>query len=62
MRPSDKLVLLILVLAVGETAWALFAAETSLNILLFYVVLVALSLAFVLIPGLDGEASRRSRR
>ena len=36
----------ILVLAVAETAWALFSACTGLNILAFYAVLVIASAVF----------------
>jgi hypothetical protein len=43
--------LVILAMAVAETAWALYAAETSVSLLLFFAVLVAASAVFFL-PGL----------
>ena len=41
-----RLYLLILVVAVAETAWALFSAETNVNLFLFYAGLVAASALF----------------
>lgn len=38
--------MVILILAVAETAWALFCAEMSVNLLVFYAVLVAISTVF----------------
>jgi hypothetical protein len=52
--PSARLVAVILVMVVAETAWALYCAETSFNLLGFYVVLVAASAVFW-IPGLPGR-------
>ena len=54
----DRMILVILVLAVAETAWALLCAETGANLLLFYVVLVAAS-AVLWIPGLAEKRSAR---
>ena len=51
-----RLLALILVLVVAETAWALFCAETGVNLFLFYVVLVAASTVFW-IPGLSESRS-----
>jgi len=42
----DRLILVILMAAVAETAWALFCAETGVNIFVFYAVLVAVSAVF----------------
>lgn len=47
----DRLIPVILVMVVAETAWALYCAETGFNLLAFYVVLVAASAVFW-IPGL----------
>jgi hypothetical protein len=49
--PSAKLVAVILVMVVAETAWALYCAETSFNLLGFYLVLVVASVVFW-VPGL----------
>jgi hypothetical protein len=51
LRPTARMILVIVVMAVAETAWALYAAETSLDLLLFYAVLVAASAVFF-VPGL----------
>lgn len=40
--------------ALAEVAWALFCAETSANLGLFYVGLVAASVVFF-VPGLAGR-------
>jgi len=40
------MILVILALAVAETAWALFCAEMGVNLLVFYAVLVAVSAVF----------------
>ncbi len=45
-----RLLVVILVLAVAETGWAYYCAEAGVNLLLFYVVLVAASAVFW-IPG-----------
>lgn len=42
----ERMIVVIVVLAVAETAWALFAAEMSVNLLLFYAVLVVVSAIF----------------
>jgi len=42
----DRLILVILMAAVAETAWALFCAETGVNLFVFYAVLVAVSAVF----------------
>jgi hypothetical protein len=55
-----RLILTILVLAVAETAWALFAAETSVNLLVFYAVLVAASAVFF-VPGVAESGGRPPR-
>jgi len=44
------MILVIPLLAIAETAWALVCAEASLNLVLFYVVLVAASAVFF-VPG-----------
>jgi len=44
----------IVVMVVAETAWALYCAETSFNLLGFYVVLVVASAVFW-VPGLSGS-------
>jgi hypothetical protein len=49
--PSARLVTVILVMVVAETAWALYCAETNFNLLGFYLVLVVASGVFW-IPGL----------
>ncbi|HVB95077.1 MAG TPA: hypothetical protein VND41_00560 [Nitrososphaerales archaeon] len=46
-----RMVLVILVVAIAETGWALFCAEAGVNLALFYAVLVAASAVFW-IPGL----------
>ena len=46
-----RMILLVMFLAVAETAWALFCAATGVNIFLFYAVLVAASALFW-VPGL----------
>ncbi|MGH9918780.1 MAG: hypothetical protein ACRD6W_07940 [Nitrososphaerales archaeon] len=40
------MILTILIMVVAETAWALFSAETGMNLFVFYAVLVALSAVF----------------
>jgi len=45
------MILLVIFLAIAETAWALFCAATGVNIFVFYGVLVAASAVFW-IPGL----------
>lgn len=52
--PSARLVTVILVMVVAETAWALYCAETSFNLLGFYVVLVVASVVFW-VPGLTDK-------
>jgi hypothetical protein len=52
--PSRRLAAVILAMVVAETAWALYCAETSFNLLGFYVVLVLASVVFW-IPGLTGR-------
>jgi len=42
----DRLIPVILIMAVAETAWALFSAETGVNLVVFYAVLVAVSAVF----------------
>jgi hypothetical protein len=57
VHQTAKSVALITVIAAIEIAWALYAAETSANLLLFYVVLIVLSAIFF-VPGLvelDGD-------
>ena len=51
VRLTPRMLIVILVTAAAETAWALFAAETGIDLLLFYAVLVAASAVFF-IPGL----------
>ena len=47
----DRMLPVILVLAVGETSWALLCAYVGVDILIFYGVLVVVSAVFW-IPGL----------
>ena len=42
----DRMIPVIIALAFVETAWALFCAETGVNLLVFYAVLVAVSAVF----------------
>jgi hypothetical protein len=49
------MLLVILVLAVAETTWALVCAYTGLPLVLFYGVLVAASAVFF-VPGLADKA------
>ena len=51
VRPAVRILIAALVMAVAETAWALFAASTSIDLLLFYLVLVGASVVFF-VPGL----------
>jgi hypothetical protein len=53
-----RMILVILVVAIAETAWALFCAATGVNLLVFYAVLVVASAVFW-VPGL---AERRAPR
>jgi hypothetical protein len=46
-----RMILVILIVAIAETAWALFCAATSVNLLVFYAVLVAASAIFW-VPGI----------
>lgn len=46
-----RLYVLVIALAIAETAWALLCAEADVNIFLFYGVLVAASALFW-VPGL----------
>jgi hypothetical protein len=46
-----RLLTLILLMVVAETAWGLYCAATDANLFLFYAVLVAASVVFW-IPGL----------
>ena len=46
----DRMIPVILIMVVAETAWALFCAETGVNLFVFYAVLVAVSAVFW-IPG-----------
>ena len=52
----DRMIPVILVFAIAETAWALFSAETNVNLVLFYVVLLAASVVFF-VPGLTEKTS-----
>lgn len=52
----DRMIPVILVLAVAETAWALLCAVTNFNLALFYVGLVAASAVFF-IPGVAEKRS-----
>lgn len=45
-----RMIIVALLLAVVETAWALFCAEAGINLLVFYAVLVAASAVFF-VPG-----------
>jgi len=57
----DRMLLVILVLAVAETAWALLCAYTGINILVFYAVLVVASAVFW-VPGLTEGRGAESRK
>ena len=46
-----RMILVVAALTALETAWALFCAEASVNLVLFYVVLVAASAVFF-VPGI----------
>jgi hypothetical protein len=50
-RAMARTILVIVVLVIAETAWALFAAETGIDLLLFYAVLVGASAIFF-VPGI----------
>jgi hypothetical protein len=47
----DRMLLVVVVLAVAETAWALISAYVGINIFVFYAVLVIASAVFW-VPGL----------
>jgi hypothetical protein len=47
----DRMLVVVLVLAVGETSWALLCAYVGVNILIFYAALVIASAVFW-VPGL----------
>jgi hypothetical protein len=49
--PLARLLAVILVMAVAETAWAFYCAEAGVNLFLFYAVLVVVSAVFW-VPGL----------
>jgi hypothetical protein len=49
-RPMSRMILVIVGMAAAETAWALYAAVASVNLLLFYAVLIAASVVFF-VPG-----------
>jgi hypothetical protein len=49
-RPMSRVILVIVVMAAAETAWALYVAVASVNLLLFYAVLIAASVVFF-VPG-----------
>jgi hypothetical protein len=42
----DRMILVIVIMVVAETAWALFSAKTGMNLFVFYAVLVAVSAVF----------------
>jgi len=44
--PMDRMILVIVITVIAETAWALFCAETGVNLIIFYAVLVAISALF----------------
>ncbi len=52
----SRMLLVILVLAVAESAWALLSAYTGLPLVLFYGVLAAASAVFF-VPGLADKGS-----
>lgn len=52
VRPSARMILVIIVMAAAETAWALYAAATSVDLFLVYGVLVAASVVFF-VPGIQ---------
>jgi len=56
----DRMLLVILILVVAETAWALLCAYTGINILVFYAVLVIASAVFW-IPGLTETRAAAQR-
>jgi hypothetical protein len=51
---TRRILLVILLMVVAETAWALYCAVTGVNLLLFYAVLVVSSAVFWA-PGLEGK-------
>lgn len=55
--PMARIILVAVVMAVAETAWALFCAVAQVNLALFYAVLVAASTVFW-IPGLAEPRQR----
>ncbi len=56
--PSGRLVTVILVMVVAETAWALYCAEADFNLFGFYIVLVIASVVFW-VPGLTEKRGTR---
>ena len=52
-----RLIIAILLVAIAETLWALFCAAASVNLFVFYAVLVAASAVFW-IPGLTENRGR----
>jgi hypothetical protein len=60
-RISAKMLTAIVVMAVAETAWALYAATSSFDLLLFYGVLVAASAVFF-VPGIQVMAGSRPEK
>jgi len=54
----DRMILVIVITVIAETTWALFCAETGVNLVVFYAVLVAISAVFWLpAPARKREAS-----
>jgi membrane protein implicated in regulation of membrane protease activity len=53
-----RMILVILAVAIAETAWALFSAATGVNLFLFYAVLVVASAVFWF-PGLTKKRGPR---
>jgi hypothetical protein len=60
VRPTARLLIVILVMVVAETAWTMFCAVTGANLLLYYAVLVTASAVFF-VPGLTEKSGAAPR-
>jgi hypothetical protein len=56
----DRMIPVILIMVVAETAWALFCAETGVNLFVFYAVLVAVSAVFWLPAPAEKRAASQT--
>ena len=61
LRPTARVILVILVMVLAETAWTLFCAIAGTDLLLYYAVLVAASAVFF-IPGLAEKRNGAPRQ